>query len=169
MKPAKISVLAPGLIGGSVALACSRAFPDSTLFVWSRKQESLAPVQKSLPKAKTGTDVSGAAGSDIVVLGAPASALADLVRSLLPHLTLQTLVTDVASVKTSVEKELAPVLQGRARWIGSHPMAGSEDSVLQRPARIFSKGPPSFSPLENPPLRILSGTSPLFGRPWGRG
>jgi len=147
MKPAKISVLAPGLIGGSVALACSRAFPDSTLFVWSRKQESLVPVQKSLPKAKTGTDVSGAAGSDIVVLGAPASALADLVRSLLPHLTLQTLVTDVASVKTSVEKELAPVLQGRARWIGSHPMAGSEDSGFTAArADLFQGAPVILTP-----------------------
>jgi len=128
MKPAKISVLAPGLIGGSVALACARTFPDASLFVWSRAKESLAPIQKALPKSKTGTDLSGASGSDVVVLGAPASALADLVRSLLPHLSAQTLVTDVASVKGPVEKELSPLLHGRARWIGSHPMAGSEDS-----------------------------------------
>ena len=128
MKPAKISILAPGLIGGSVALAAARAFPEASLFVWSRKQASLAPVQKILPKSKTGTDLTGAAGSDLILLGAPASALAELARSLLPHLSTQTLVTDVASVKAPVEKELSPLLQGRARWIGSHPMAGSEDS-----------------------------------------
>ena len=128
MKPAKISILAPGLIGGSVALACARTFPDASLFVWSRAKESLAPIQKALPKSKTGTDLSGASGSDVVVLGAPASALADLVRSLLPHLSAHTLVTDVASVKGPVEKELSPLLHGRARWIGSHPMAGSEVS-----------------------------------------
>ena len=128
MKPAKISILAPGLIGGSVALACTRAFPEAALFVWSRKKESLAPIQKALPKAQTGTDLAGAAGSSLVILGAPASALPDLVRNLLPHLSAHTLVTDVASVKAPVEKELAPLLQGRARWIGSHPMAGSEES-----------------------------------------
>ncbi|MEY5062402.1 MAG: hypothetical protein RLZZ112_366 [Verrucomicrobiota bacterium] len=128
MRPAKISILAPGLIGGSVALATTRAFPDTSLFIWSRKKESLAPIQKALPKSKTGTDLAGAAGSDLILLGAPASALADLVRSLLPHLSRQTLVTDVASVKAPVEKELSPLLQGRARWIGSHPMAGSEVS-----------------------------------------
>jgi len=128
MKPAKISILAPGLIGGSVALAAARAHPAAELFIWSRRQESLTPVQKALPKAKTGTDLSAAAGSDLVLLGAPASALADLVRSLLPHLTANTLVTDVASVKDPVEKELAPLLQNRARWIGSHPMAGSEEA-----------------------------------------
>ena len=147
MKPAKISVLAPGLIGGSVALACARTFPDSTLFVWSRKKESLAPIQKSLPKAKTGTDLSGLAGSDIVVLGAPAPVLADLVRSLLPHLGAQTLVTDVASVKASVEKELAPLLQGRGRWIGSHPMAGSEDSGFAAArADLFQGAPVILTP-----------------------
>lgn len=128
MKPAKISILAPGLIGGSVALAAARAYPNAELFIWSRRKESLAPIQKALPKAKTGTDLPAAAGSDLILLAAPASALADLVRSLLPHLSAHTLVTDVASVKGPVEKELAPLLRGRARWIGSHPMAGSEES-----------------------------------------
>jgi len=128
MKPAKISILAPGLIGGSVALAAARAYPNAELFIWSRRKESLAPIQKALPKAKTGTDLTVTAASDLILLGAPASALADLVRSLLPHLSGNTLVTDVASVKGPVEKELAPLLQGRVRWIGSHPMAGSEES-----------------------------------------
>jgi len=128
MKPAKISILAPGLIGGSVALAVARAHPNAELFIWSRRKESLAPIQKALPKAKIGTDFAGTAGSDLILLGAPASALPDLVRSLLPYLSGNTLVTDVASVKAPVEKELAPLLQGHARWIGSHPMAGSEES-----------------------------------------
>jgi len=128
MKPAKISILAPGLIGGSVALAAARAYPNAELFIWSRRKESLAPIQKALPKAKTGTDLTVTAASDLILLGAPASALADLVRFLLPHLSGNTLVTDVASVKGPVEKELAPLLQGRVRWIGSHPMAGSEES-----------------------------------------
>ena len=128
MKPAKISILAPGLIGGSVALAAVRAFPNAEVFIWSRRKESLDPIQKALPKAKTGTDLSGTSGSDVVLLGAPASALADLAKSLRPHVSANTLVTDVASVKTSVDRELAPLFQGRARWIGSHPMAGSEDA-----------------------------------------
>ena len=147
MKPSKVSVLAPGLIGGSVALACARAFPDATLFVWSRKKESLAPVQTALARAKTGTDLAGAAGSDLIVLGAPASALATLVKNLLPHLSPRTIVTDVASVKAPVEKELAPLLQGRARWIGSHPMAGSEDSGFTAArADLFQGAPVILTP-----------------------
>jgi prephenate dehydrogenase len=45
------------------------------------------------------------------------------------------LVTDVGSVKGSVDAALAPLLAGRALWVGSHPMAGSEQSgfVAARP------------------------------------
>jgi len=161
MKPAKISVLAPGLIGGSVALACTRAFPDASLFIWSRKKESLAPIQKALPKARTGADLSGACRSDIVVLGAPASTLADLVRSLLPHLSPRTIVTDVASVKAAVEKEIAPLLETRARWIGSHPMAGSEDSGFRAArADLFQGAPVILTPGKNtPPDTVQDATS----------
>ena len=138
MKPAKISILAPGLIGGSVALACARTFPDASLFVWSRKKESLGPIQKALPKSKTGTDLSAASGSDVVVLGAPASALADLVRSLLPHLSAHTLVTDVASVKGPVGKGAVPA-SARPDPVDRLPSDGRLGGVrlFRRPGRSF--------------------------------
>ena len=163
MKPAKISILAPGLIGGSAALAASRAYLNAELFIWSRRKESLAPIQKSLSKAKTGTDLSAAAGSDLVLLGAPASALADLVRSILPHLAAQTLVTDVASVKASVEKELSPLLQGRARWIGSHPMAGSEESGFAAArADLFKNATVILTPTKSTPAQTTQDASAFW-------
>lgn len=130
MSPSKISVFAPGLIGGSVALASSHFFPKATLAVWTRRSESLPPLRAALPKAEVGTEPGLARSSDLVVLAAPPAVLPELVRSILPYLSPSTLVTDVSSVKESVEKSVAPLLQGRARWIGSHPMAGSENSGL---------------------------------------
>ena len=169
MKPAKISVLAPGLIGGSVALACARAFPEAALFVGSRKKESLAPIQKALPKAQTGTDLSGAAGSDLVILGAPASVLPELVRQLLPHLSAATLVTDVASVKVSVEKNLAPLLQGRARWIGSHPMAGSENSGFSAArADLFQNASIILTPTSSTPESTTRDATDFWRKLGGR-
>lgn len=156
MKPAKISILAPGLLGGSVALAATQAFPKAELVIWSRRKESLAPIHQALPKAKVGTDWSAVAGSDLVLLGAPASALSSLVRSLLPHLSTHTLVTDVASVKAPVEKDVAPLLQGRARWIGSHPMAGSEDSGFAAArADLFQKATIILTPTSSTPAPTI--------------
>lgn len=169
MKLAKISILAPGLIGGSVALASARAYPNAELFIWSRRKDSLAPIQKALPKAKTGTDLSAAAGSDLILLGAPAPALVDLVRSLLPHLSGNTLVTDVASVKGPVEKELAPLLQGRARWIGSHPMAGSEETGFSAArADLFQKATIILTPTKSTAAETTQDASEFWKSLGGR-
>jgi prephenate dehydrogenase len=164
MKLAKISILAPGLIGGSVALASARAYPNAELFIWSRRKDSLAPIQKALPKAKTGTDLSAAAGSDLILLGAPAPALVDLVRSLLPHLSGNTLVTDVASVKGPVEKELAPLLQGRA-----HPMAGSEETGFSAArADLFQKATVILTPTKSTAAQTTQDASEFWRSLGGR-
>jgi prephenate dehydrogenase len=169
MKLAKISILAPGLIGGSVALAAARAYPTAELFIWSRRKDSLAPIQKALPKAKTGTDLTAAAGSDLILLGAPAPALVDLVRSLLPHLSGNTLVTDVASVKGPVEEELAPLLQGRARWIGSHPMAGSEETGFSAArADLFQKATVILTPTKSTAAQTTQDASEFWRSLGGR-
>jgi prephenate dehydrogenase len=169
MKPAKISVLAPGLIGGSVALAVAQTFPQTSLVIWSRKKESLSPIQKALPQAQASTDLSAAAGSDLVILGAPASVLAPLVQSLLPHLSTKTLVTDVASVKAPVEKELAPLLAGRACWIGSHPMAGSENSGFSAArADLFQDAAVILTPGKNTPPETVQAAAGFWQALGGR-
>ncbi|HBZ84365.1 MAG TPA: prephenate dehydrogenase/arogenate dehydrogenase family protein, partial [Verrucomicrobia subdivision 6 bacterium] len=55
------------------------------------------------PNAEIGTDPSLVRGSDLVILAAPPSALPTLIQSILPHLSPHTLVTDVSSIKLSVE------------------------------------------------------------------
>jgi prephenate dehydrogenase len=48
-----------------------------------------------------------------------------------PGLDPFAVVTDVGSVKTSVVTALEPILADSARWVGSHPMAGSERTGLE--------------------------------------
>ncbi|NDC79815.1 MAG: prephenate dehydrogenase/arogenate dehydrogenase family protein [Verrucomicrobia bacterium] len=147
MSPSKITVFAPGLIGGSVALACSHFFPQAKLAIWTRRPESLPRIRTALPKAEVGTDPGLARSSDLVVLATPPTALPDLVRSILPHLSPSSMVTDVSSVKESVEENIAPLLKDKARWIGSHPMAGSEDSGLSAArAGLFQNAPVILTP-----------------------
>ena len=169
MNPAKITVLAPGLIGGSVALAATRAFPKAKITVWTRRAESLPSIRAALPQAEVGTDFSLVSGSDLVVLGVPPSALGTLARSLLPFLSSTTLVTDVSSIKESVEKSVAPILQGKARWIGSHPMAGSEESGI-RAARpdLFQKAPVILTPTSSTPAETLRDATSFWQALGGR-
>jgi len=163
MNPSKITVFAPGLIGGSVALASSHFFPKAKIAVWTRRPESLPFIRSALPKAEVGTEISLAQSSDLVVLAAPPAALPELVRSILPYLSPATLVTDVSSVKDSVENKVAPLLQGKARWIGSHPMAGSEDSGI-RAARtgLFQNAPVIVTPTPTTPSSTTSDASSFW-------
>ncbi len=64
--------------------------------------------------------------ADVVILCVPIEAMAGLVHEFRDALKPTALVTDVGSVKGSVDRDLAPLLDDRALWIGSHPMAGSE-------------------------------------------
>lgn len=156
MNPSKITVLAPGLIGGSVALASRHFFPKAKLAVWTRRAESIPALRSALPQAEVATETKIVRSSDLVVLAAPPAVLPDLVRSILPFLGTSSLVTDVSSVKESVEKNLAPLLQGKARWIGSHPMAGSEDSGLGAArAGLFQNAPVILTPSTSTPAATI--------------
>ena len=163
MNPSKITVFAPGLIGGSVALASSHFFPKAKIAVWTRRSQSLPSIRSALPKAEVGTEISLAQSSDLVVLAAPPAALPELVRSILPYLSPGTLVTDVSSVKDSVENKVAPLLQGKARWIGSHPMAGSEDSGISAARTgLFQNAPVILTPTSSTPSTTTADASSFW-------
>jgi len=60
--------------------------------------------------------------ADLVILATPTRTLVRLAREIAPHLRPDCVVTDVGSAKGAVVAALDPEL----RFIGSHPMAGSE-------------------------------------------
>jgi len=92
-----------------------------------------------------------------------------LARALLPFLSSTTLVTDVSSIKESVEKSVASILEGKARWIGSHPMAGSEESGI-RAARpeLFQKAPVILTPTPSTPAETLRDATSFWQALGGR-
>jgi len=122
-----VAILGPGLIGGSLALALTERGLADKLVIYSRKDTSFPAIIEKLPQATLTTDVIEAVrDADIVVLCVPIETMADLVKKFVDSLKPSALVTDVGSVKESVDREIAPLLADKALWIGSHPMAGSE-------------------------------------------
>ena len=65
-------------------------------------------------------------GSQLVVVAAPVDRIADLVAQVAPYLEPDALVTDVGSVKGDIVRRATAAVVGRGRFVGSHPMAGSE-------------------------------------------
>jgi prephenate dehydrogenase len=128
----KVSIMGLGLLGGSLGLAIRQRKAASVVHAYVRRAASIAESQR-LGVADVATqDIRAAVeGADLVVFCTPLSQMAELARKALPHLKPGAIVTDVGSVKASVVRELTPLIaSAKAEFIGSHPMAGSEQSGM---------------------------------------
>src|SRR5271170_1326192 len=127
MKFGTVAILGPGLIGGSLALALAERGLAKRLMIYARSPHALDEIRTAGDDAELTQNPSEAVReADVVILCVPIEAMAGLVHEFRDALKPDALVTDVGSVKGSVDRDLAPLLEDRALWIGSHPMAGSE-------------------------------------------
>lgn len=148
----RITIIGLGLIGGSVALAARRAMPKVALRAVDTSPDTIAYalahgiVDEALRPDDardagwfTGADALPAEGRDLVVLAAPPVQTAGWL-ALLAGLGYGGLVTDVCSTKHLVVSAAREAMLGgaRFRFVGGHPMAGSERSgVTAASATLF--------------------------------
>ena len=126
----RIAILGPGLIGGSIALALRR-LGGSHVTLWARRSEAVGEViAAGCADAATADLAAAVKDADLVVLCVPVGAMPVLASALTVAICSDCVVTDVGSVKAPVLAELRPVFRERGRFVGSHPMAGSEHTGL---------------------------------------
>ncbi len=129
MRFEKVTILGPGLLGGSVALAAQEAGLEAIL--WGRSEERVAATCVLGLRATTSLETA-VSEADLIILAVPVGAMAGLVEKMLPHLKKGCLVTDVGSVKVHPHAEVGSLLkESGASFIGSHPMAGSEQTGIE--------------------------------------
>jgi prephenate dehydrogenase len=126
----RLAIIGPGLLGGSIALAARRA-GGFHVRVWARRDAAATELLQRGIAEIASTDLSLVVrDADLVVLAVPIGAMAELSRRLVSMIPSGTVVTDVGSVKAPVVRELTAIFGERGRFVGSHPMAGSELSGL---------------------------------------
>ncbi|MEZ0218188.1 MAG: prephenate dehydrogenase, partial [Rariglobus sp.] len=120
-------ILAPGLLGGSVARAAHARGLARRITVWARRPESrLQLAAQPWVSSVADTPEAAVAGASLVVLAAPVDKIIELARQIAPHLPAGALVTDVGSVKGELCRACHNALTPHAQFVGAHPMAGSE-------------------------------------------
>lgn len=158
--PGRVAILGPGLIGGSVALSLRANSPLTKVAVWGRRPDQLAEIlRRGIADSVEADPAAAVRDADLVVLCTPVGCMKDLARAILPGLSASAAVTDAGSVKASVVNQLEPILGGR--FVGAHPMAGSERSGLgAAKAHLFAGAPCLITPTEGTDraaLRAVSG------------
>jgi len=123
----QLTILAPGLLGGSVARAARERDVAQRIVLWTRRPESRLKL-RAQPWCDAVAETPGDAvrGADLVVIAAPVDQIVPLTRQIAPDLAPGTLVTDVGSVKNEISLLGHAALAPHAHFVGAHPMAGSE-------------------------------------------
>lgn len=127
MHPGRLSILGVGLLGGSIGLAVRQRIKGCQIAGYGHRRETL---QKALALGALDEPYESAAAAvreaDLVVLCTPVGNLPALLREIASDLREEAVVTDVGSTKRSVVESARQALPNHARFVGSHPMAGSE-------------------------------------------
>lgn len=125
--PDQIAILAPGLLGASVARAARHYGATRHITLWARRPEMrLALKDQPWCDRVAATPTEAVKDVPLVVICAPVDQITPLVRQIAPALAPGAIVTDVGSVKGEISRLSHKILTPGHHFVGSHPMAGSE-------------------------------------------
>jgi prephenate dehydrogenase len=124
-----VAIFGVGLIGGSIGLGLlRRGLADRVIGIGRRSESLRLAEERGAVTSTTLVPEAGIAEADMVVVCTPVGRIVDDVRSLAAHCRAGTLITDVGSTKHAIVTRLRGCLTAGVTFIGSHPLAGSEQS-----------------------------------------
>jgi cyclohexadieny/prephenate dehydrogenase len=147
----QITILGPGLLGASLAMAVKERGLAARVVTWSRRPESRAKcLNQSWCDAVLDTPEQAVVGSDLVVICTPVQTIVPLLVKIRPALATDALITDVGSTKSLICREARSALEGHsATFLGAHPMAGSEQAGMEHAqSDLFEKAACMLTPLD---------------------
>lgn len=138
----KVTIIGGGLLGGSLAMALARLDRAPQVRLWSRRHETTAQAKALGIEHATSDLAEAVADAELLVLAVPVGHMAELISAAIDaKLPTSCLITDVGSVKQKPHQALRALLKESHRdFIGSHPMAGSEQGGIQSAAANLFQG-----------------------------
>lgn len=133
---ARIAVIGCGLVGGSFVRASAATEGVDSVVVYDA-DPTLAARAADLPARIVGSVREAVEGADLVLLAVPPEVVGDVAAEAARWLGGEAVLTDVGSLKSrlvgEVERRVASASgpEPATRYVGGHPMAGSEDSGVE--------------------------------------
>jgi prephenate dehydrogenase len=159
----RVTIAGVGLIGGSLALAAREAGLVGAVTGLGRSAANLRTAQhRGIIDRYTHDPLDAVHDADLLLLAVPVRAMAAVAQACAPALRVGTVVSDVGSVKQSVNRDVAAALPAGVSFVGAHPIAGTEESGaaaaradLFRGSRCIITPGPSSDPVAVAKLRTL--------------
>lgn len=132
----KITIVGVGLLGGSIGLAIRKKKLSQEVIGYFRDKNKIShAVKKGAIDRGEDNFFEAIKGSDLIILCSPVS---DIIKKLIILKKLKkntTLITDIGSTKSKIVKTAKGL-----NFIGSHPLAGSEQSGIDHASAGLLKG-----------------------------
>ena len=128
----KMTVIGVGLLGASLAKACKERGLVEEITGYGRNRENLEKARALKIIDHCSTDLAEAVkDADLIVLCTPVTTIIPLIQNMISEIRPGTLITDVGSVKEPIVKEAEKLVPEGVFFVGSHPIAGGENSGLE--------------------------------------
>ncbi|NDP57886.1 MAG: prephenate dehydrogenase/arogenate dehydrogenase family protein [Oxalobacteraceae bacterium] len=126
----KVAIFGVGLIGGSFALALTRAGRVDQIAGFGRSPEVLVRAQAlGIIDTISASAEEAVRDADLVLIAAPVAQTGAILRAIAPHLQPGTVVTDAGSTKADVVAAARAALGDKiGQFIPGHPIAGREQN-----------------------------------------
>jgi prephenate dehydrogenase len=121
-----VVVVGVGLIGGSIAAAARKRGVARRVVGVGRSRERLEAARLHGVLDEIATSGAEVGKADLVILCTPVDRIAGDARRIAAELSGSPILTDAGSVKGTICDDLRATPVTRGRFIGSHPLAGSE-------------------------------------------
>ena len=161
----QITILGPGLLGASLAMAVKERGLAARVVTWSRRPESRAKcLNQSWCDAVFDSLEKAVVGSDLVVICTPVQTIVPLLVQIRPALDAEALITDVGSTKSLICREARSALEGHsATFLGAHPMAGSEQAGMEHAqSDLFENAACILTPLDDASAEAIAKLSAFW-------
>lgn len=125
----RMAVIGTGLIGGSIALRARSCGLVSTIVGVDSDPAALEQAVSLGIVDEPHADVASAvAEADLVIVSVPPAKIPAVLCALRPALPAAAIVMDTGSTKATIVRQATEILGETARFIGAHPIAGTERS-----------------------------------------
>jgi prephenate dehydrogenase len=146
-----VAIVGVGLIGGSIGMAMrQRGLADRVIGV-GRRQPSLRTARRVGAVTNTTVEMAkGVAEAELIVVCTPVGRIAEDVRRAAQFCPEGTLITDAGGTKQTIVGAVDASLPRGCRFLGSHPLAGSEKmGAIHAQADLFEGRVAILTPTKN--------------------
>ncbi|HBP11895.1 MAG TPA: prephenate dehydrogenase/arogenate dehydrogenase family protein [Nitrospina sp.] len=127
-----MTIIGVGLLGASLAKACKERDLVEEVAGYGRNRENLEKARALKIIDHCPADLAEAVkDADLIVLCTPVTTIIPLIQNMIARIRPGALITDVGSVKEPIVKEAEKLVPKGVFFVGSHPIAGGENSGLE--------------------------------------